>query len=174
MPLSRLSCLHLSHNNLVNVSAQLAGLDRVTHLKICQVPTGNFPPMSKLFKLVMVECRLKSVKPMFIQRLTNLYCLNLCKNDLIEIPNYAFTTSSRLQVIDLTSNKIITINRFAFFGLTALLEILLGMNQLHCTFPLEVPTLQKVKLYANKVCSLMFVYIDILDAPTSDVWDEVA
>ena len=173
LPLSRLCCLDLSNNNLVNVSAPLAGLDRLTHLKICQVPSGKFQPMSKLSYLVMVGCRLKSVKPRFIQHLTDLIYLDLSKNDMIQIPSYAFTTSARLFEIKLESNKIINISRLAFHGLTRLHYIWLGKNQLHCTFPLETPTLMQVELQANQVCSPIWIYIYLLDAPTGDVWDEV-
>ena len=168
LPLTNLICLDLSGNNLVSISALLAGFDKLKSLKICQVPSGGFQPMPKFSTLVMKECNLESIKPRFIQNLPDLKDLYLNKNDLVLIQNYTFTTLANLTLIDLQSNKIATIHSMAFFGLTALCKIRLNKNKLHSTFPLDAPTLQGLDLDANQVCSpflICFIFLMSSIAP---------
>ena len=168
LPLSRLSCLDLSNNKLVNTSTPLAGLDRLMYLRTCQVPPQGIITLPNLTYLLMNKCNIKFVKPRFIQYHSSLNRLYMSENDLTQILNYTFTTSANLFKIDLASNKIISIDRLAFFGLTTLCEIWLQENQLHSTFPLEMTAIQIVGLQSNQVCSFCVSFYPAI-APTDDV-----
>ena len=117
LPLSRLSCLDLSNNKHVNISTStfeylvnlkdldirhtqiqkeikvFVGLDRLIKMKICQVPLGGFQLLPHLTSLEMSHCNVQSVQPWFIQHLPDLQYVSLSRNELTQIPKYAFTSA---------------------------------------------------------------------------------
>ena len=82
------------------------------------------------------------------------FTLDISVNDIVKLPMRAFSKLSKLQSLDLSFNRLRTIEPLAFKGLHSLTEIKLSYNEID-TIPTrvfsEMPQLQSLNVKSNKI-----------------------
>lgn len=121
--------------------------------KLHNISTETFPPMNRLKHLDLGFNEIETIGDFTFANLT-LKKLELSGNKLVSINRSIFTGLSELQYLDLSKNVIQTIENGAFSGLIELLSLLLHENKLKVLddHVFDGPkALRTISLYANQI-----------------------
>ena len=96
--------------------------------------------------------------------------LDLARNDIVKVPARAFSNLAKLQILDLGSNKIQTIEPLAFEGLESLTTIYLSSNNID-TIPArafsKLPKLESLDLGNNQIQTIEPLAFEGLESLTT-------
>ncbi|XP_050087269.1 leucine-rich repeat-containing G-protein coupled receptor 5-like [Anopheles aquasalis] len=125
--------------------------------KMSEIPHKLFEMYDNIDKLSLVDCGIEQVSRRSLNEAARLTDLDLSRNKITELRNYAFEGASKLQTLNLTANNISVIEDKSFNSVRALRVLLLGGNSLKsfsAAVIVELTALEAIVLANNQLQEL--------------------